>query len=583
MVRSPLSSLLAFIPVLFLAGCSARSAPGPQDAAVVAVVNEDTEITFAELQEFAVARFFDGSSADRPGSYRRALDRMIMDEVRWLDFFERDLHRDRDLLRQMGRVLNEELALVYFQKEFVDRYINEESIQNAHRSMARAVHTAQIYVPKSEGEDFGAIRRMLADAETELAEGADPRIIADRLTEALSVNVIAGAGEPVTWSRSLTNEVEQVLFETPVGGTHTFESDDAFMLARVTEVENLPLPALPQVRDRIVESLRHRYIPHAVSEYEQEKARLVDASAVEWNPRALTQLLTWARTDRFFERDYQEIIDAELSRENNFLIATTEDRRIDLAEYKRLVDEVLTMTSGIALEMEDIQGHILEALRVEKIAQRARERGLERFILNPETDNAVIKNRVVRLYDQRMIASQLPVQDETALRAFFEANTDSLFYQFETVNAFILQTEDAGQAADWASQIESGRDLETVTGSYLVRSFYRGHDGDIRSLYSTEPPYLGSVAFDMAEGEVRGPVEYKDVNGTTYYAMIKNDAHRTARVREYEEVSDRLPREFRRYHWSRLEEELRRDLQSRYAWRINEAVLERQLEAHDIR
>lgn len=580
-----LFTAVGLLQLLILSGCAAQSASPPQGEQTVAVIADDVEITFGQLQKFAVDRFYDGSSVDRAGSYRRALDRMIVNEMRWRDFFAHGLHDDADLVKRIGRTLNEELVLVYFQTKYVEPYVNETAIEEAHQLMGRAVHFEQVYIPRAgpDDADLDALRSRLEDAASELAATGDAEGVAQRLRESTGAHVIPGRGEPVTWYRSLASRVEEVIFDLPVGATRAFESDDAFSIVRVVDVETRPVPSLAQVRDQIVDALRNRYMPYVVEQYEEEKDRLIDSSGVQWHDAGVDRIVRWGRDDGFFERAYGNVIEEELRAGNNFSIVTIEDRLIDLEEYKRLLDEVLIMRSGESIDVDDVQGHILEAVRTEMIADRARELGLHRRILHPDSDNPVIRNRLVWLYDQHFIENSLPAPDEALLRDFYESNTDSLFYQFETINSYVLRSTDREEAEQWMAQIQDGVDLEAVTGSYLVRSFYRNHDGAIQSLYSIEPPYLGEAVFGLSDGEVDGPVEYTSAEGTTYYAVVKNANYRSARVLEFDEVASRVPSAFRDYHWNRMEAELHKDLRNRYSYRINEEVLVRELEARNIR
>jgi hypothetical protein len=579
-----IAGLFVAAGALILASCAAQSAPAPQDD-VVATVNGERNINFDELRAFAVNRFYDGRSIDRRGDYRAALDRMIVNELRWLDFYEKGLHEDRELLRLISRTLNEELVTLYFQTQYEERYINDESIAEAHSRTARQVHYNQITVDKpvnASEHQLASLRDDVEELRVRIVAGESIEDVARDYSTSAHVSVVGGAGDPVDWSSSLTNRVEEIIFEMSSGDVRVFEAEEAFMIAQVARIDNVNPPPLAQVRQPIREALTHRYLPRAITEYEEERSGIVRRDDVSWNETGLNRILGWARQEGFFERDYDRIIEDQLMEGDDFLIATYDTRQITLREYKRMLDEVLTMSSGSLLETDDLKSHLVDAIRTEELANRARALGLEERLLTPESNNPAVRSRVVWLYDRYAIERRLPSGDEAELRAFYESNSDSLFYQFETANTYVIESESETTAKAWRDSIDNGTAFEAVTGQYFVRSFYRFHDGEIRTLHDHERPYLGEIAFNSEIGDVQGPVAYDHSDGSRRYALVKKVNHREARQMTYDEVRDRIPRLFRNHHWDRLDAEVNADLKDRYGHQIYDDVLERKFVAHSI-
>src|SRR5690606_11570131 len=177
-------------------------------------------------------------------------------------------------------------------------------------------------------------------------------------------------------------------------------------------------------------------------------------------------------------------------------------------DLPHLFDTVLTLEKSGEHETDLIQEFLLEAVRTARLGERARAMGLEDEIWKPDTPSPVLAQDFLRFYNQKRIEDQIPEPTEAALRDFYEAHKDSLFYQLARVNTEIIVRPDKDEIEALWDKVQQGVPFAEVSHRRLIRSFERTRDGEIVSRLRGEPPYLGEVAFGLEEGEVVGPVAY---------------------------------------------------------------------------
>lgn len=550
------------------------------DPEIVARINRDHVITFSDLSKYVNDRYYLFRYPDSSRAFETALNEMTLAELKRIDFFEAGLHRDTDLIGSIRRTINEELALEYFKTQYEEKYINEEAIRAEYENMRKRVIYRQIvlYKPRNASSDaLDSLKALVTTIRNKIDEGEDFGALVSQYSQEADAARTGGYGEPATWRRSLLSPRDFVLLGLNPGDVRTLEAREAYHIIRVERIEPVDVDPLDQVRDEIVKTLRVRYTGRAVNEYEQEKRDAIDSSSVTWDEEGLAQLVAWSNLPGSFTGQGRDSLAQAVADGRPLTILTHANGRVDATEMLRLIDDVLTMSTSGSNEIDDIKAFILEALRTDAIAERARALGLEEKLLQPNTPSTVLKDRIVRLYNRRFVEERIPEASDEALRSFYREHKDSLFLQQETVNVYAIIRSDSLEADSLWKLVEQGVPFEKLAHSWQVKSYVRDENGEIRSYLKQEEPYLGEAAFDLEEGEVRGPVAFNHPEEGRQYAILKLAAARPRRTLAFDEVQNRIAEVFTEFHRSRISIAVEKELREKYPVTIYHDVLSRKL------
>jgi len=225
------------------------------------------------------------------------------------------------------------------------------------------------------------------------------------------------------------------------------------------------------------------------------------------------------------------------------------------------------------LNKEDLKNYFIEAFRSAKIVQKARDLGLEQEVFNQYTNNPNITFKIVDLYDQAVIRSQIPEPTDSALHEFYQTVKDSLYYKPEKINLYAMIFPDKAEAERIWAKVQQGIPFEKITNRYFVKTFIKDRNGEIKSYFSTEPPFLGEAAFQLKETEVAGVIEYNDPKKGMQYAVIKCAIRSPEKQPSYDEARKTIIKDFQDYYNSKIYQEVNRELRKKYHVKIYENVI----------
>ena len=234
------------------------------------------------------------------------------------------------------------------------------------------------------------------------------------------------------------------------------------------------------------------------------------------------------------------------------LILKYSQGKVDLKEYLRLLDDVLTWARVPSKKEDDIKKFILEAVRTDRIVRKARELDLEKDIFNPRTTNPVLRNEVVRLYNRQMIDAQIPKPTEKALEDFYTANKDSLFYQLPKVTIYAVIDSNRNRIVELKRKLDQNTPFEKLAPEIFVKTYIRQRDGTMDTFLEDEPPYLANAAFTLKLNEIAGPIEYNDTVKGKQYALIKCMAIREEKQLSFNDVEKTITTEFTNYYRDKI-------------------------------
>ncbi|UCE04524.1 MAG: peptidyl-prolyl cis-trans isomerase, partial [bacterium] len=165
------------------------------------------------------------------------------------------------------------------------------------------------------------------------------------------------------------------------------------------------------------------------------------------------------------------------------------------------------------------------------------------------------------------------------LRKFYEDQKDSLFYQLAKVNIHAVIYSDKAKADKMWAQIQQGKTFHELTKSYLVKTFIKTRDGQIKTFRTDEPAFLGEAAFRLKESETDGVIEYNDPEKGKQFAIIKCTHVRPEKQLTYSDVQNTIHDEYRKFMRAKIEAQVKRDLLDRYPTKIYVDVLKKNIAA----
>ena len=138
----------------------------PQGRDTVALVGGTYAISFQELGKYVVDYHYDLNYKRKPPEFKydAALNVMIVNQLKRIDFFQLGLQSDEQLLESARRSINEELVIEYFDRKFAGKYVNDKSIHDAYKQMKRQVVYKRFLVDLSAGDSVAAVDSVNAAA-----------------------------------------------------------------------------------------------------------------------------------------------------------------------------------------------------------------------------------------------------------------------------------------------------------------------------------------------------------------------------------------------------------------------------------
>ena len=574
LLRFFLQALLALTVLMY---CHAQDT-SRQDT--VARIADQYTITIADLQQYV----HDYKYAYRyrkhlASAFEKALDDMIVNQLKRIDFFTVGLNRDAERLQRTRRSVNEELAIRYYESQFYGRYVNEDSMRNAYKEMGREVFYRQIVLAKPKNasrKDIASLKSLANAVRMRILNGED----FVRLAKQFSRDRVDRSGNTLhllDWKMSFSSDVTYTTFHLPVDDVRVLETGDSFHIVRVAKVNKRDVQPYANVKEEIRKALDGRYSGLSYEEFEQQKKNLVDEKAVKWNPKALRQLVRWSKIPRFYQTSYADTLREAISHGRNLVILEYSKARVDLKEYLRLLNDVLTWGDYASVSQADVKKFVLEAVRTSMIVDKAVKLGLGKDAFTPGTTNPILKNEIVRLYNRHEIEEHIPPATDQALRDFYRANKDSLYYQLAKVNMYAVVDTNKSVIDGMKEKLDQKVPFEKLAREVLVKTFIRRRDGTLATFLGEEPPFLAEAAFTLKLNEVAGPIEYVDPEKGKEYALIKCIGTQEEKQLSYEDVNKTIADEFANYHRERIALSVAEQLRRKYSVTIYRDVLKKHL------
>jgi len=571
----PLILLLALIFLLKNNGCVDDKI---SDSNIVATYDNLHSVTIDELQTYVKDWLYFKKFIDRSDAYNNALKDMVTNQLKRIDFFEKGLDKNEKLTQSTNRMINEELVAEYFETQYLGKYTTEENAKKIYGMMNKEVVYQLIELSKPEHASQNQLDSLKGKAlaiKSEIDNGKDFSLLVKEYSQNKTSLMNNGFMPPLGWKQSLLYPHNKVIYNLNKNDIRVLNLYNAFLIVRITDINYIHLEPYEKIKSEIISDLKSIYVDSSLAEYEKDKKALIDLNSLKWNNSALKEIVQWSSIPDFYKSEYQKTFKDAIETGNNKNILTYNGGTVDYKEFLRLFDNVLIIRDSGEMEEEHLKKYIIEAIRTDLIVKKAEALDLKKNIFNAFTTNPALKNQIVYLYNQAEIEAKLPEATEKALNEFFNENESTLYYQLEKRILFVMvfpTKEDAEKA--WG-KINNGTPFEKVTGSYLIKTYIKERNGDIKSFGKDEKPNFGKVGFEMKESGATGPVEFEDENNKVKYAIIKCYHIRPEKQLTFNDVQNSITEDFKNYYRERREKEIEEKLRSKYNPEINKEVLAR--------
>lgn len=571
-------SIIILLPVLVLT-ISCRSADTANDievdTGVVYTIGDSYQLTFQDLHAYAQNQGVGHRYDDALEGYVDIMNEMVGNQFKRFDFFDRNLHEKEELLLPMQRYINEELVTAYYNQEFLDTYLTDAALREAYENMQREVIYRQIVLRDDEHNSVEAKADTILQ---KIEEGEDfSRLVSTYSQHQRSMRT-SGYAEPATWSRSVRFPVDSVAFNLYPGEVDVVRHNNAHYIIKATDRNRIQLDPFEEMEEEVKRRVRDAYIQQSVNEYDRFLEELVDEKSAQLKEDNINKVIEWARQPGFFSANlYRDVIKEELEADNNFHIFSYNGGVVDLEKYLFLLDNILRPTDSSSFTREMLKDYMVNALREMKVGELAKEAGLLYEIFTPVTQNRVIRNELLIAYNNHVIESQIPEPSQDKLKDFYEEVKDSLFYQLKTVYTRIITADSESEIEDLKAQYEAGTPFTDLAHRIQVRVFYRDRDGSLHVRHNRPQPDLENIVIELEEGDVIGPVDFLMTDGGTVPALIRANRVLPEKQLDFDEVTDRIEREFRDYHRAKINEKEISNIRENYEARFYEEHLIRNL------
>ena len=572
--------------VLLFFGFVGRAQEKPKvidENTVVARLDKDFLVTLKDLRQYITDWNYQRRFLNKSDRYRNALKDLIVGRLRVFDFFERRLNENQELMGRIRRIINNELMNTFFDRSFVDKYVNEKTAAEAYKEMGKEIICTEITLPMPANPTKGNLDSLKTIA-LRVENGLSKNHKIDSLTKSYSLkNFELHSNRKVTWSEAVRDPVADAIFRLQKGFTRVIESADGFHIVKVRDIKKIKLEPFKKMKDKIVSELRKGYYEAYNKAYDDFRRERVDKRTAKWNQSGLDQLIKWSsENEKLYEGAYKDTINNAIRNGNNFEILSYNNVKVDLKEYLRLLEEVILFYPNTVLNSKNVKEFILDGVYDNNVVTAAKKAGLEKKLVSPYTQNPIVADRLLYLYNQAVIEASIPKATPEALHTFYEDHKDPIFYQLEIVYIYARIYSDSAKAAADINEIRNGTPFEKVSNAWLVKMFIRERDGQLKAYRTSGGDYLATAAFQLSPNESAGPIEYDDSTKGRQFAVIKCFRVQPEKQLTYDDVKgERVEEEFKDYYRKKISDDVDAKLKKQYRVEIIENVLSREISSQE--
>ena len=536
-----------------------------READIVASVKGIGDISFNELQNHYRDYQFDLKYRDNPKQgYQEALQSLVLFKRKVADFKKEEMYENKKLMNPIQRYVNEEIRRLYFEEEYLGKYINEASITSYYQLMNKEITYQQLVLNKFHNQNSNSetnVKSRIDQILSEINSGTDFYILVSRYSEDITNNN-NGLMPPINWRNGWLNSTNRAISTMNIGDIEVLESESMYYIIKISDIKIIDIPQLNDIRPTIIKNLREQYLDRALQEFAFMEDNIVDTKDFKWNEEAVKEITNWSKEDSFFLGRYKDTINEAINLSNNKTIISNNLEEIKYDDLLYFLNDILIPGIEKDISENDLKNYIVEAIRTDLIIKKAKDLGYDEKILTGNATDA-LEFQYQKIYTIENVDNKIPTANDTFLKEFYNEHKDSLLYQYALTSIYVKLFYEKSEALKMIENINAGESFEQAANrTYKVKSFIKNKEGKISSYYSKEEPILGNIAFEMEPNEIIGPINTYEL-GIQIFAVIKSSRKIEEKVHTFNEIEN-LEKLFEAYYREQLNQRVKDVLASKY-------------------
>jgi hypothetical protein len=536
-----------------------------READIVASVKGIGDISFNELQNHYRDYQFDLKYRDNPKQgYQEALQSLVLFKRKVADFKKEEMYENKKLMNPIQRYVNEEIRRLYFEEEYLGKYINEASITSYYQLMNKEITYQQLVLNKFHNQNSNSetnVKSRIDQILSEINSGTDFDILVSRYSEDITNNN-NGLMPPINWRNGWLNSTNRAISTMNIGDIEVLESESMYYIIKISDIKIIDIPQLNDIRPTIIKNLREQYLDRALQEFAFMEDNIVDTKDFKWNEEAVKEITNWSKDDSFFLGRYKDTINEAINLSNNKTIISNNLEEIKYDDLLYFLNDILIPGIEKDISENDLKNYIVEAIRTDLIIKKAKDLGYDEKILTGNATDA-LEFQYQKIYTIENVDNKIPTANDTFLKEFYNEHKDSLLYQYALTSIYVKLFYEKSEALKMIENINAGESFEQAANrTYKVKSFIKNKEGKISSYYSKEEPILGNIAFEMEPNEIIGPINTYEL-GIQKFAVIKSSRKIEEKVPTFNEIEN-LEKLFEAYYREQLNQRVKDVLASKY-------------------
>ena len=536
-----------------------------READIVASVKGIGDISFNELQNHYRDYQFDLKYRDNPKQgYQEALQSLVLFKRKVADFKKEEMYENKKLMNPIQRYVNEEIRRLYFEEEYLGKYINEASITSYYQLMNKEITYQQLELNKFHNQNSNSetnVKSRIDQILSEINSGTDFDILISRYSEDITNNN-NGLMPPINWRNGWLNSTNRAISSMNIGDIEVLESESMYYIIKISDIKIIDIPQLNDIRPTIIKNLREQYLDRALQEFAFMEDNIVDTKDFKWNEEAVKEITNWSKDDSFFLGRYKDTINEAINLSNNKTIISNNLEEIKYDDLLYFLNDILIPGIEKDISENDLKNYIVEAIRTDLIIKKAKDLGYDEKILTGNATDA-LEFQYQKIYTIENVDNKIPTANDTFLKEFYNEHKDSLLYQYALTSIYVKLFYEKSEALKMIENINAGESFEQAANrTYKVKSFIKNKEGKISSYYSKEEPILGNIAFEMEPNEIIGPINTYEL-GIQKFAVIKSSRKIEEKVPTFNEIEN-LEKLFEAYYREQLNQRVKDVLASKY-------------------
>ena len=536
-----------------------------READIVASVKGIGDISFNELQNHYRDYQFDLKYRDNPKQgYQEALQSLVLFKRKVADFKKEEMYENKKLMNPIQRYVNEEIRRLYFEEEYLGKYINEASITSYYQLMNKEITYQQLVLNKFHNQNTNSetnVKSRIDQILSEINSGTDFDILVSRYSEDITNNN-NGLMPPINWRNGWLNSTNRAISSMNIGDIEVLESESMYYIIKISDIKIIDIPQLNDIRPTIIKNLREQYLDRALQEFAFMEDNIVDTKDFKWNEEAVKEITNWSKDDSFFLGRYKDTINEAINLSNNKTIISNNLEEIKYDDLLYFLNDILIPGIEKDISENDLKNYIVEAIRTDLIIKKAKDLGYDEKILTENATDA-LEFQYQKIYTIENVDNKIPTANDTFLKEFYNEHKDSLLYQYALTSIYVKLFYEKSEALKMIENINAGESFEQAANrTYKVKSFIKNKEGKISSYYSKEEPILGNIAFEMKPNEIIGPINTYELS-IQKFAVIKSSRKIEEKVPTFNEIEN-LEKLFEAYYREQLNQRVKDVLASKY-------------------